>query len=167
MKPLALISRNTAKALTTTRRIAFTLSPESALLGRARASADRIAIERWAGDGLDDRTSAVGRLVLVGGEPGIGAEYDVTTRFAGRTMVLRYRTTAHEAPHLFVVEATLLKRLEKATDKSRVQKALRMLKAEQSNSSVAYGDQLLLKLFKITYITNIGAGKTVVIGKYF
>jgi len=51
----------------------------------------------------DPATSASTRI----GEPGIGAEYDVTTRFAGRTMVLRYRTTAHEAPNLFVVEATL------------------------------------------------------------
>ena len=41
------------------------------------------------------------------GPDGLGAEYDVTTRFGGRTQVLRYRTTTHEPPGRFVVEATL------------------------------------------------------------
>jgi hypothetical protein len=51
----------------------------------------------------DPATSASTRI----GEPGLGARYDVKTRFAGRTLVLRYRTTAYEPPRLFVVEAEL------------------------------------------------------------
>lgn len=74
--------------------IATPLAPDEAF---ARMAAfDRVP--EW-----DPATSAA-KLI---GEPGPGAEYDVTTRFAGRTLVLRYRTTAHEPPHRFVVEATL------------------------------------------------------------
>ncbi len=43
----------------------------------------------------------------VGDATGLGAEYDVTTRFGGRTMVVRYRTTVYEPGRRFVVEATL------------------------------------------------------------
>lgn len=52
----------------------------------------------------DPATSASTR---VGQATGLGAEYDVTTRFGGRTMVVRYRTTRYEPGRRFVVEATL------------------------------------------------------------
>ena len=52
----------------------------------------------------DPATTASTRL---GPEAGLGAEYDVTTRFAGRTMLVRYRTTAYAPPTRLVLEATL------------------------------------------------------------
>lgn len=52
----------------------------------------------------DPNTSA---SVRIGDELGVGGQFDVTTTFGGREMVVRYRTTAHEPPHRFVVEATL------------------------------------------------------------
>lgn len=52
----------------------------------------------------DPATSQSTRL---GDAAGVGTEYDVTTRFGGRTMVVRYRTTAFEPGRRFVVEATL------------------------------------------------------------
>lgn len=52
----------------------------------------------------DPATTASIRL---GPETGLGAEYDVTTRFGGRTMVLRYRTTVYAPPTRLVLEATL------------------------------------------------------------
>jgi hypothetical protein len=75
--------------------ISSPLSPDEAF---ARMAAfDRVP--EW-----DPATSASTRL---GESPGLGVEYDVTTRFAGRTMVVRYRTTAYEPGQRFVVEATL------------------------------------------------------------
>jgi hypothetical protein len=71
------------------------LSPDEAF---ARMAAfDRLP--EW-----DPATSASTRL---GEATGLGAEYDVTTRFGGRTMVVRYRTTAYEPGRRFVVEAAL------------------------------------------------------------
>lgn len=52
----------------------------------------------------DPATSASTRC---GESTGLGAEYDVTTRFGGRTILVRYRTTAYEPARRFVVEATL------------------------------------------------------------
>ena len=52
----------------------------------------------------DPATSQSTRL---GDAAGLDTEYDVTTRFGGRTMVVRYRTTAFEPGRRFVVEATL------------------------------------------------------------
>ena len=51
----------------------------------------------------DPATTASVRI----GPDGLGAEYDVTTTFGGKTQTIRYRTTAHEPPRRFVVEATL------------------------------------------------------------
>ena len=45
--------------------------------------------------------------VLVGDERGLGAAFDVTTGFGGKTHVVRYRMTRYEPPHRFVLEATL------------------------------------------------------------
>jgi hypothetical protein len=74
--------------------IATPLSPDEAF---ARMAAFE-RVPEW-----DPATSASTRI----GEPGVGAEYDVATRFAGRTLSVRYRTTAHEPPRRFVVEASL------------------------------------------------------------
>lgn len=52
----------------------------------------------------DPNTSASER---VGDAVGLGAEYDVTTRFGGRTLVVRYRVTSHESPERFVIESDL------------------------------------------------------------
>jgi hypothetical protein len=52
----------------------------------------------------DPATSASSRI---GAAPGLGTEYDVTTTFGGRTMLVRYTTTAYEPPRRFVVEARL------------------------------------------------------------
>jgi hypothetical protein len=71
------------------------LSPDEAF-GRM-AAFDRVP--EW-----DPATSASTR---VGEATGFGAEYDVTTRFGGRTMVVRYRTTIYEPGRRFVVEARL------------------------------------------------------------
>ena len=45
--------------------------------------------------------------VLVGAERGLGAEFDVTTRFAGKTQNVRYRMSVYEPLHRFVLDATL------------------------------------------------------------
>jgi hypothetical protein len=50
---------------------------------------------------------ATSQSTQLGDAAGVGTEYDVTTRFGGRTMVVRYRTTAFEPGRRFVVEATL------------------------------------------------------------
>lgn len=52
----------------------------------------------------DPNTSASAR---VGDEAGGGGQFDVTTTFGGRELVVRYRTTEHEPPRRFVVEASL------------------------------------------------------------
>lgn len=51
----------------------------------------------------DPATTASVRI----GAPGPGAEYDVTTKFGGKTQTIRYRTTVHEPSQRFVVEAKL------------------------------------------------------------
>ena len=61
----------------------------------------------------DPATSASTR---VGEATGLGAEYDVTTRFGGRTMVVRYRTTLFEPGRRFVVEAALSNGVELRDD---------------------------------------------------
>jgi Polyketide cyclase / dehydrase and lipid transport len=44
---------------------------------------------------------------LVGTERGLGAEFDVTTRFAGRTQKIRYRMSVYEPSTRFVLDAAL------------------------------------------------------------
>ena len=45
--------------------------------------------------------------VRVGTERELGAEFDVTTAFGGKTHVVRYRMNAYEPPHRFVLDAVL------------------------------------------------------------
>lgn len=45
--------------------------------------------------------------VRVGAERGQGAEFDVTTRFAGKTQHVRYRMSAYQSPRRFVLDAAL------------------------------------------------------------
>lgn len=45
--------------------------------------------------------------VLVGTERGLGAEFDVTTTFGGKTHVIRYRMTTFEPPTRFVLDAAM------------------------------------------------------------
>ncbi len=45
--------------------------------------------------------------VRVGSENGLGAAFDVTTQFGGKTHVVRYRMSAYEPPRRFVLDAVL------------------------------------------------------------
>lgn len=45
--------------------------------------------------------------VRIGTEQGLGAEFDVTTGFGGKTHVVRYRMSAYEPPQRFVLDAVL------------------------------------------------------------
>jgi len=49
---------------------------------------------------------SVGEAVAVGGGPvGLGSEFDLVTRFAGRAVPLRYTIVAYDAPRNVVFEA--------------------------------------------------------------
>jgi hypothetical protein len=74
---------------------------------RSPLSPDEAFARMAAFDRVPEWDPATSKSTRLGDAAGLGAEHDVTTRFGGRTMVVRYRTTVYQPGRRFVVEATL------------------------------------------------------------